>query len=184
MPRQMVQFVHVKDCSSQFIFQYLVQTVFQYLNKKCCPLEESARSVRACITVISLTFPLLFTSPRLQVIVSHQVFSIPCRKHSTRQLTTTRRWGRTVRNPGLFKVDYKNAIVIVMGPGLDTWARLCSTHKFLMILGLKTWGREEEKGEESSALCPLESGLSWLLTQIQMPPSAVCTDPNTALKPH
>lgn len=57
-----------------------------------------------------------------------------------------------MRNPGLFKVDYKNAIVIVTGPGLDTWARLYSAHKLSVILSLRDCGREEEKKEESAAL--------------------------------
>lgn len=42
--------------------------------------------------------------------------------------------------------------MIVMGPGLDTWARLSFTHKFSMIVSLRDCGREEEKSGESSAL--------------------------------
>lgn len=67
-----------------------------------------------------------------------------------------------MRNPGLFKADCKNATVVVMGPGLDTWARLSSTHKFSMIVSLRDCGREEEQREGSSALNSLEYGLLWL----------------------
>lgn len=62
-----------------------------------------------------------------------------------------------MRNPGLFEVDYKNATVIVMGPGSDVWARLCSRYKFSMILILRDRGREEEKEDETSSLCLVSS---------------------------
>lgn len=81
-------------------------------------------------------------------------------------------------------------LVISMGTVQNTQARLCSIHKFNLILSLWTWERDEEKEEESSTLSPPESGMfwkvkgPWMLFKAQMSPSAACRDHSTVLSPH
>lgn len=92
--------------------------------------EESVRPVRAVLLSLVLHFHFYLSSSGFRPLYPTIIYSLPsypCRKHSTRKLSTTRKWGKTVRNPGLVTNDHTNAAVIVIGPGLNTWARLCST---------------------------------------------------------
>lgn len=140
---QLIQVALQKDCFLQFILWYLFYC-FSVLQKKYHPLEESGKSVRACITVISLPFPILFIYPRFQCVGFHQGF--------LQLLAITVLEGTSILLDDRGQQEILaclNAVVNMMGPGLDTWARLSSTQKFSMIVSLRPVEERKRRGRRA-----------------------------------